>query len=1081
MAITVKHNKVSTIPDTDDTSLVRPSDWNADHTLTGLGTMAEQNSNNVNITGGSITGVTGLGDVTGPASATDNAITRFDGTTGKLIQNSVVTVSDTGGIAGATTITDINYVDFNTAYATTLATGQMGWNGNDTLGLGMSGGNIVQEIGLQTFIYGKATATITKGQLIKKTGANGSSSVITFAPTTANMTNSSDIIGIAAENIANNAFGYIMSTGNLRGFNTTGSGSGETWADGDTLYYNPTGNGLMTKTKPSAPNSKTEVAVVTNAGSGGSGSVVVEIIHGSQLGGTDSNVQITSPTSGQTVVYNGTIWTNSNAPTISGGTINGTTIGATTASTGRFSDLTDTGLTSGRVVYASTGGNLVDASNFTYDGTNLIAGAIQNTPIGATTASTVNATTITGQTGVLRGTGQNLSLQSQTYTNATWSSSTATRADNQTTAPNGTSTAGTITSVNSTFGGLLRQFVTLTTTTYTLSAYVKKNNWRYVGLRLGSLVGASDRIAFFDFDTLATSTNSIAGATFTATDAGSGWYRLALTGLLSSGTLFDIAITASDGSCQTNTGAGNIVNVWGAQLELGSTANTYIPTTTTAVYGTPTLSFSGVSTIGLESNGSLYVSPAGTGALQAQATTSTTAGGNARGTYAVDWQTARFSGNQVASGGQAVIAGGTSNIASGASCASVGGYNNRATGTLSFVGAGTVNTSSGVNSSVVGGNTNTASGYYGFVGNGFTNSTTSNSAVTTQSGTMNATTAVTLSGSNANIKVGQYITGTSISGDTYVAAISGTSLTLSQAASGSSTSTLSFFTPHGVVVGGGNNQATGSYSFIGGGGDAGTAANRNTASGSWSTVAGGWQNRATGEASFVGGGGSYGGGVSGNLASGTSAVAGAGYGNTASGYCASVLGGAGNLASNNVTFIGGGNSNTSQGDGSAIMGGYSGNARGIGGIHVFPACVQPISSGSGVSQSSLLVLAVQTTDATATALRSNISAAGTTNQVILPNNSAYFFRGEVISGVTGGGDTKGWTIEGVIKRGANAASTALVGTPTVTSTYADAGASTWTIAVTADTTNGGIRVTFTGQASTTIRTVCQIRTTEMTY
>jgi len=75
------------------------------NTLTGidgvLGTMAQQDANNVNITGGSITGVTGVGDVTGPVSATDNAITRFDSTTGKLIQNSVVTVGDTGIVAGA--------------------------------------------------------------------------------------------------------------------------------------------------------------------------------------------------------------------------------------------------------------------------------------------------------------------------------------------------------------------------------------------------------------------------------------------------------------------------------------------------------------------------------------------------------------------------------------------------------------------------------------------------------------------------------------------------------------------------------------------------------------------------------------------------------------------------------------------------------------------------------------------------------------------------------------------------------------------------------------------------------------------
>ncbi len=42
----------------------------------------------------------GGGDVTGPASATDNAIVRFDTTTGKLIQNSGVTISDTNSIAG---------------------------------------------------------------------------------------------------------------------------------------------------------------------------------------------------------------------------------------------------------------------------------------------------------------------------------------------------------------------------------------------------------------------------------------------------------------------------------------------------------------------------------------------------------------------------------------------------------------------------------------------------------------------------------------------------------------------------------------------------------------------------------------------------------------------------------------------------------------------------------------------------------------------------------------------------------------------------------------------------------------------
>jgi hypothetical protein len=41
------------------------------------------------------------GDVDGPASSTDNAVARFDGTTGKIIQNSAVTIADsTGDITG---------------------------------------------------------------------------------------------------------------------------------------------------------------------------------------------------------------------------------------------------------------------------------------------------------------------------------------------------------------------------------------------------------------------------------------------------------------------------------------------------------------------------------------------------------------------------------------------------------------------------------------------------------------------------------------------------------------------------------------------------------------------------------------------------------------------------------------------------------------------------------------------------------------------------------------------------------------------------------------------------------------------
>jgi hypothetical protein len=40
----------------------------------------------------------GAGDVVGPGSSTDNAVTRFDSTTGKLLQNSLVTIDDSGSV-----------------------------------------------------------------------------------------------------------------------------------------------------------------------------------------------------------------------------------------------------------------------------------------------------------------------------------------------------------------------------------------------------------------------------------------------------------------------------------------------------------------------------------------------------------------------------------------------------------------------------------------------------------------------------------------------------------------------------------------------------------------------------------------------------------------------------------------------------------------------------------------------------------------------------------------------------------------------------------------------------------------------
>ncbi len=61
----------------------------------------------------------GMGDVVGPSSATDNALARFDTTTGKLIQNSVATLDDTGKLVTPATVrgSDFELSNVNGSYA----------------------------------------------------------------------------------------------------------------------------------------------------------------------------------------------------------------------------------------------------------------------------------------------------------------------------------------------------------------------------------------------------------------------------------------------------------------------------------------------------------------------------------------------------------------------------------------------------------------------------------------------------------------------------------------------------------------------------------------------------------------------------------------------------------------------------------------------------------------------------------------------------------------------------------------------------------------------------------------------------
>jgi hypothetical protein len=271
------------------------------------------------------------------------------------------------------------------------------------------------------------------------------------------------------------------------------------------------------------------------------------------------------------------------------------------------------------------------------------------------------------------------------------------------------------------------------------------------------------------------------------------------------------------------------------------------------------------------------------------------------------------------------------------------------------------------------------------------------------------------------------------------------------------------------ILGGLSNNIQGTYSGIAGG-----ASNSINASGSNSGILGGSTNTISTTRGAIAGGNN-------NSVSQQDGFIGGGSFCTASGAGAGIVGASDSIASGGSAFIGGGSFNRANAQNSAVIGGQRGITRSIQGLVVIPSGSSPMGIQFGLSQTGILILARQTTDATVTTLTSNASGAGTGNQMTLPDSAAYYVRGSCIANVTGGGNTKAWSFEAAIKRGASAATTAIVGTVIKNIVAADAGAATWDITISADTTNGALAVSVTGQAATTIRWVCRLDSTEVTY
>lgn len=155
-----------------------------------------------------------------------------------------------------------------------------------------------------------------------------------------------------------------------------------------------------------------------------------------------------------------------------------------------------------------------------------------------------------------------------------------------------------------------------------------------------------------------------------------------------------------------------------------------------------------------------------------------------------------------------------------------------------------------------------------------------------------------------------------------------------------------------------------------------------------------------------------------------------------------------------------------------------GDTRGI--AYSFALSSRPTGNAPNRFMLFMLVVGINTTDATSTKLASNVNPAGTDNQLIVPSDTSIFFTVRVTARVSNS-NSSAWEIKGLIKKDATNASTAFIGTPTKTLIAQTAGAAAWDCSVIADTTNGALSVNAIGVAATAIRWGATITTSEVGF
>jgi hypothetical protein len=175
--------------------------------------------------------------------------------------------------------------------------GEIGWNADDgTLEMGLPGGDVVLQFGQEQHLprsKNDSGDVLLNGTAVRISGGEGSNPLIDLADPDSIATVGA--IGLTTEEIANNQFGYVTTSGVVRGVDTSAFSAGDTlWLDDD---------GTWSNVRPTPPIWSVAVGSVIRSHPT-EGVIYVTIVVVPRLRGLSDVYSPTTPNDGDIVVWN---------------------------------------------------------------------------------------------------------------------------------------------------------------------------------------------------------------------------------------------------------------------------------------------------------------------------------------------------------------------------------------------------------------------------------------------------------------------------------------------------------------------------------------------------------------------------------------------------------------------------------------------------------------------------------------------------------------------------------------------------------------------------------------------------------